>query len=523
VIVQRTLRRRARASSRIPPRAMCEVTDPMMSDAAMKYLLVRPLVPAPLDPNFCPFILSKRQYLRKIADCREFGKVADFHFAVSRPGGCCGRDSLPVFAADHEGFDASVFLAGEAIRYMLWQRGGFKLTMSGPKEICAAITEAYSLEGKYKFEVTTMPKIFSTPWSVTTVDGVEKLPPAKDERIHCGKVASGCRIAFDLGKSDVKTVAVKDGEVLDTAETEWDVTNPDPQYHYDVIVKAMKDTAAKLPGKVEAIGGSATGAVSANSEATWCDCFPNVPPDVYKQRVVPIFNDIAKNEFGGVPIKVINDGEVTAVAGGQMIGEGNLFGISLGSSEGSGYVYEDNSLTGWINENAYNPFDLNPDAPGNPWSPHAGDAAMYLGQRAATRLAKKGGVDLPPEMMPDHPNMNGASHVPHAQCLKKIQAAMKDPKKEPQVSKIYQTIGVYLGYGIAQYCEYLPIKNVLILGRVTTGHGGEIMMEWAKKVLATEFPELAHIKFHTPSEHMKRVGQCVAAAALPELKKARTA
>lgn len=84
-------------------------------------------------------------------------------------------------------------------------------------------------------------------------------------------------------QSDVKTVAVANGEVLDSAETEWDVTNPDPQYHYDLIVKAMKATAAKLPGPVEAIGGSATGAVSANSEATWCDCFPNVPPDVYKE------------------------------------------------------------------------------------------------------------------------------------------------------------------------------------------------------------------------------------------------
>merc|ERR1740120_542252 len=113
--------------------------------------------------------------------------------------------------------------------------------------------------------------------------------------------------------------------------------------------------------------------------------------------------------------------------------------------------------------------------------------------------------------------MNAASHVSHAQCLKKVQAAMKDPKKEKQARKIYETIGVYLGYTIAQYCEYLEIKNVLILGRVTTGAGGDIMMEWARKVLTTEFPELSHIKFHTPSEHMKRVGQCVAAACLPEL------
>jgi len=477
-------------------------------------LLTQPKVSAPLEPDFCPFILSKRKYL---AMCKTEGEAGTLTFAIERPGGCCGRDELPVFAEDHPGYDASVYLAGEVIRYMLWQRGGNKLSLAGPEKFCETLKAAYSEGGKYEYEAATMPKVCGEPWSVCVVGSTDELPAAKDVPVQCGKKADGCRLAFDLGKSDVKTVAVKDGEVLTSKETEWDVTNPDPQYHYDLIVQAMKETAAALPEKIVAIGGSATGTVSAESEATWCDCFPNVAPDVYKEKVVPIFNNIAKNEFDGVPIKVINDGEVTAVAGGQMIGEGSLFGISLGSSEGSGYVDADGALTGWINENAYCPIDLNPGGPTNPWSPHRGDASMYLGQRAATRLAAKGGVDLPAEMMPGHENMNQTSHAPHAQCLKLVQAAMKDEAKEPQARKIYESIGVYMGYAIAQYCEYLDIKNVLILGRVTTGAGGEIMMEWAKKVLAEEFPDLADIKFHTPSEHMKRVGQCVAAAALPEL------
>mmetsp|Transcript_7348 Transcript_7348/g.16729 ORF Transcript_7348/g.16729 Transcript_7348/m.16729 type:complete len:493 (-) Transcript_7348:77-1555(-) len=487
-------------------------TDPLMPTAAMKYLLTRPTVPAPLDPNFSPFILGKKKYLKFVA-----GSPLVLEMAITRPGGCCARDSLPVFADTHEDYEASLYLAGEVIRYTLWQRGGDKLLLCGPPKLCADLKAAFSVGGKYEFEAITMPKVCGSPWSVETVASKDALPPAVEKPIKTGKVAGGNRIAFDLGKSDVKTVAVKDGDVLESKETEWDVTNPDPKYHYDLIVKAMKETAAKLPGPPIAIGGSATGTVSAQSEATWCDCFPNVPPDVYQQKVVPIFNNIAKNEFGGVPIKVINDGEVTAVAGGNMIGEGCLFGISLGSSEGSGYVYEDGSLTGWINENAYCPIDFNPYGPANCWSPHRGDASMYLGQRAATRLAALGGVPLPEDLMPDHPNMNQTQHAPHAQALKKVQAAMKDPKLEPQARKIYESIGVYLGYAIAQYCEYLDIKHVLILGRVTTGHGGEIMMEWAKKVLMADFPKLGHVKFHTPSEHMKRVGQCIAAAALPEL------
>jgi len=146
---------------------------------------------------------------------------------------------------------------------------------------------------------------------------------------------------------------------------------------------------------------------------------------------------------------------------------------------------------------------------------------MYLGQRAATKNVVKGGVEVPDEMRPDHPGMQTSNHSIHADCLKLIQAAMKDPEKQSQVRLIYETIGVYLGYAIANWCDiYKPfeIRHVLILGRVTSGAGGQVMLDKAKEVLDTSFPELAHIKFHTPDEHMKRVGQCVAAAGLPSLK-----
>merc|ERR1719251_791458 len=113
-----------------------------------------------------------------------------------------------------------------------------------------------------------MPNVCGTPdrpFEVRIMASPADLPGAKDTPIICGQDASGCRLAFDLGKSDIKTVAVKDNEVLFSKETEWDVTNPDPGYHWDKILTAMRETAKELP-KVEAIGGSATGTVSADSE-----------------------------------------------------------------------------------------------------------------------------------------------------------------------------------------------------------------------------------------------------------------
>merc|ERR1711920_308759 len=238
-------------------------------------------------------------------------------------------------------------------------------------------------------------------FEVTIVESVTSLQATKDTPQVCGKDANGCRFAFDLGKSDIKTVAIKDGEVLDSKETEWDVTNPDPQYHFDAIVAAMKGTIerAKEQGfdKIEAIGGSATGTVSGDNEATWCDIFPNVPPDVYKEKVVDIFKRLAKDLAGDVPLKVINDGEVTALAAVQKIKKGNVMGISMGSSEGGGYANADGNLMGWINELCYLRLDLNPRAPTDPWSKgaHTGLSHMYLGQRGATKLAHRGGVKVP--------------------------------------------------------------------------------------------------------------------------------
>merc|ERR1712196_690861 len=287
----------------------------------------------------------------------------------------------------------------------------------------------FSIGGMYEFEVKSMPNVCGTPDKPFEVKIVEasELPAAKDTPEVCGKDASGCRLAFDLGKSDIKTVAVKDGEVLYSKETEWDVTNKDPDYHFDAILKEMKLAAEKLP-KVEAIGGSATGTVSSSNEATWCDIFPNVPPPVYKAKVVDIFQRLAKAVAGDVPLKVINDGEVTALAAVQKIKAGNVMGISMGSSEGGGYANADGNLAGWINELCYIRLDLNPLAPRDPWSKgaHTGLSHMYLGQRGATKLAAKAGIEGKEELLYPHPEMCTIRHENHAQCLKLIQKAMTD-------------------------------------------------------------------------------------------------
>merc|ERR1712048_1130529 len=177
------------------------------------------------------------------------------------------------------------------------------------------------------------------------------------------------------------------------------------------------------------------------------------------------------------------------------IGAGNVMGISMGSSEGAGYANADGNLMGWINELCYVRLDLNPEAPTDPWTKgaHTGMSHMYLVQRGATKLAAKAGVEVPENYVYPHPDMCTIRHENHAQCLKLIQKAMEDPAKQPQARLIYETVGVYLGYGLAQYCEFYKIEHVMILGRVSKGKGGDLMLEKANEVLSKEFPELPAI------------------------------
>jgi hypothetical protein len=60
---------------------------------------------------------------------------------------------------------------------------------------------------------------------------------------------------------------------------------------------------------------------------------------------------------------------------------------------------------------------------------------------------------------------------------------------------------------------------VLILGRCTSGEGGALIVDGARRVLAAEFPELAErIAVQLPDEKSRRVGQSIAAASLAEIR-----
>jgi predicted NBD/HSP70 family sugar kinase len=296
--------------------------------------------------------------------------------------------------------------------------------------------------------------------------------------------------------------AVIEGKVVFSEETTWDpYFQPDPQYHYDGIMDSLKKAAAHLP-RVDAIGGSAAG-VYVNNRVKVASLFRGVPPDVFSKRVRDLFLEIRK-AWNNIPLEVVNDGEVTALAGSMSLGKNRILGISLGTSTAGGYVNAEGNITTWLNELAFVPVDYNPQAPTDEWSGDYGCGVQYFSQQCVGRLLAPAGIEVEPKL-------------PLPEKLQQVQKLMD--QGDDRARRIYQTIGTYLGYAIAHFSDFYDLENVLILGRVTSGPGGDIIIAGAKEVLKVEFPELTgKVAFHIPDEKEKRHGQAVAAASLPKVK-----
>jgi predicted NBD/HSP70 family sugar kinase len=318
-----------------------------------------------------------------------------------------------------------------------------------------------------------------------------------------GRHLDGGRSGFDLGGSDRKCAALIDGRVVFSDEVAWSPCfENDPAYHIEGINDSVQRAAAHLP-RVDAIGGSAAG-IYVGNEVRVASLFRGISPADFESTVRRLFFDL-KARWGNIPVEVVNDGEVTALAGAMSMSENAVLGISMGSSLAAGYVTPAGRITPWLNELAFAPVDFRDAAPADEWSGDRGCGVQYFSQQAVARLAPRAGIDLPGSM-------------PFAEQLIQVQQLMA--AGDGRAAKIYSTIGTCFGYAIAHYADFYDIRNILLLGRVTSGAGGRILIEKAEEVLAAVFPTLGkNVRIVTPDEQMKRHGQAVAAATLPRIGK----
>ncbi len=451
----------------------------------------------PLDPYFLPPALG----LLPNPCANKDTPSRSLQVLLERPNARTSRFDLVFYeSSSGKGVGTAEGLAERIVKFLLWSRGGFRLRLAGDTTLRAVAASAWREGDARAFDVRLMSqaygRVFETVEEQTLDEGLG------DGSFPMGGHLDGCRLGFDLGASDFKVAAVREGEVVFSAEFPWTPKEQsDPAYHYDHLNAGLRRAAAHLPC-VDAIGGSSAG-IYVDNEPRVASLFRGVPPAAFDSHVRGMFHRLAREWH--VPLVVINDGEVTALAGAMSLGMTGVLGVAMGSSEAAGFVRRDGLLTDWLNELAFAPVDLQPDAPADEWSADRGVGAQYFSQQAVARLAARAGFSFRDE-------------VPLPERLKKVQEMCAAGHQGAE--DIFRTIGVHLGYTIPWYAAFYEMDHVLLLGRVTTGCGGEILLAEAQKVLRAEFPEVAErIALHMPDEKSRRVGQAVAAASLPVIRK----
>jgi predicted NBD/HSP70 family sugar kinase len=473
----------------------------MESVMSESLLQVEPKVKPSLDPVFRPAYLGNRNFTGAV---NKSGQGVPLKFALDRSGGNVTVYSTETFPDGHPESAAGLKYAERILKFLLWQRGGGKVYVEGPSSIVEHLKKAYSKGGSRAFDADFMANVYERPSFEVVGAGKKDFPKAKEASSPVGRHLEGCRIGFDAGGSDRKVAAVIDGKEVFSCEVVWEPKlKSDPQYHFEGVDDSIRRAAGHLP-RIDAIGVSSAG-IFIDNKTRVASLFRKVPPDLFEKFIKTLYLDIAK-KWGNVPIEVANDGDVTALAGAMSLNVQPVLGIAMGTSQAVGYVDEKGYITGWLNELAFAPVDYAEDAPVDvEWSGDRGTGVQYFSQDAVIRLAPKAGIELDARMSP-------------GDKLKIVQELLKSGDKRP--IQIFETIGIYLGYALAQYAEFYKLKDVLILGRVTSGEGGNIILQNAQKVLKIEAPHLSgQIQIHLPDEASRRVGQAIAAASLPALKK----
>ena len=415
-----------------------------------------------LDPAFIPFGVWRREYEKEAS--------RPFALAVERDHG-----AVSVFETKLRGEDfaeANYRYIERFVKLLLWSAGGLRVWLCGDDALAKRLRAEYCPEGRRAFDVGFMQDVFEVPFEIVVCDWAH-LPKPNEKPIRVGGHTNGCRIGFDAGGSDRKVSAVIDGQTVYSEEVVWHPkTSEDLSYQYDGIVSAFKTAASKLP-RVDGIGVSSAGTFVGNSPMV-SSLFLKIPR-AQREQVKSIYDRAAK-EIGDVPIVVANDGDVTALAGAMSLQDGCVMGLAMGTSEAAA-----------VDE----------------WSGDRGVGCKYFSQDAVIKLATAASIALDGGLSP-------------AEKLKAVQALAEGG--DERAKDIFRTIGAYLAHTVPLYEMTYDIRHLIVLGRVASGVGGELIVGECCRILREEYPALAQkVQVMLPDEKFRRVGQSMAAASLPEV------
>lgn len=443
-----------------------------------------------LDPEFMPLGLYMDEFLKDadkpvaIGIERENGNIDIFKTYL--------HSDKPYRQKDMEYIE-------RIVKFMLWSRGGFRIFVCGDRDAFEYIEGIYSEKGARAFDVRLMETVYERKFQVCEC-ALSDMPVQGETSLGVGGFLNGCRIGLDIGGSNRKICSIIDGKVVYSATEPWQpVDNSDPEYHINALTDSMKRAAAALP-RVDAVGISTAG-IFVNNKGRIASIYRNVSQEDFKSKISNIYINVCGRIGKGIPISVANDGDIAALVGSLQYKVGNVVAISLGTSVAGGYIDCNGNITGRLNEFAFLPLDMNKKGY-DEWSGDSGCCVSYISAEAVIRLGKQVGI------LPEN------EKISFQDSIKAVLKALEE--KDKRAIDIYETIGCYLAHAVYTYMKFYKTEHVAIMGGVSAGEGGEILINTFRDVFADEYPD-ACVNFLISSKTDRTNEQSFAAATLVKL------
>jgi predicted NBD/HSP70 family sugar kinase len=453
-----------------------------------------------LHPSFCAADDWLRRYECEVEKARP--DAEPLTITVLDANGRGSSVTIPILPRKGTTHDALTIQRVERlVKTLLWQRGGCEVWLDGHPDLLDTLKRIYSKDGTRAFDYAFFAERIYQRELLFLMGKPDFLPNPGVCVPAVGAPAPGCRIGYDLGGSDRKCAAVIDGEVVFSEEVKWNPYHQsDPSYHMEGVRDSLRRAAAHLP-RVDAIGGSSAGVILDHVPQV-SSLFRGLSEQAMSAHIRPFFRNLSM-EWGGIPVTLLNDGEVTALAGAKWLGTSGVLGIAMGTSLAAGYVDATGQVGSYLNELAFCPVDYGESAPLDEWSRDRGCGVQYFSQQAVFRLADESGMDVPE-------NLDASEKLRWVQRLA--------DQGDARALAIFRRVGQYLGHTVPLWRRFYDFSHLLLLGRVVSGVAGSCMVEEVQRVM-DHHPALQEnpVFLHVPDETFKRHGQAIVAASVPQL------
>ncbi|MCK7476707.1 MAG: hypothetical protein M0C28_03500 [Candidatus Moduliflexus flocculans] len=328
--------------------------------------------------------------------------------------------------------------------------------LQGPAAIGRRLKAEYAENGPRAFDARTMAGVYGKPFEVA-LHSPATFPEAREAVRFPGGHLDGCRIGFDLGASDYKVAAVVDGEAGLERGDPLDARRgrPIPDYHYRMIDDGLKRAAAHLP-RVDAIGGSSAGDPHPTTRSGSPRSSGRVPPDLFETKVRGIFDRLA--------------GAVGRPLRGHQRRRGHR-------PRRHAVARRAGASSAWPWARARRPASSTPTATSpagsTSWpSPRSTSTRRppSTSGRATAASAPTISRSRPSTSWPWRPGCPSLADMKLPERLKEVQALVV--RGNIQAARVFESIGVYLGFTVPWYGAFYGFRHLLVLGRVLSGAGG---------------------------------------------------